>query len=342
VRKYTLALRALIMAVMLANAAVGQQTSPPLAPGAVSAGKGNPYQRARQLSARLVSFTAQPASVRPGEPVVLEWLAENPTSVAIEPGVGRVTARGSRQLFPSATTKYTLTVKGVESQVLTRELTVTVSGAPISSAAKPTTQNVPNFSGVYDFASFGPAGSAPNAAAGPVLKQGAEKFKVVRGPSDAGLTADCMPLAPPQAFSVPYQFQIIQSASTVAIFHEYPGTFRIIPTDGRPHQKDVDPTWMGDSVGRWEGDALVIDTIGFNDKTEISGYRHTENLHLLERLARGADGSLQYEATIEDPSVFEKPWKITRVFPPRTDLTKIGEFVCENNKDYSGLFGKKP
>jgi hypothetical protein len=331
-----------LMIAALAGSAAAQQTPQPLAPGAVPAGKGNPYQRARQLPARIVTFTAQPASIRPGDPVVLEWLAENPTAATIEPGIGRVTARGSLQLFPTATTKYTLTVKGVNNQVLTQDVTVNVTGPAVTNASKPAPANVPNFSGVYDFAGFGPAGSAPNAATGPVLKPGAEKFKVVRGPNDAGLTADCMPLAPPQAFAVPYQFQIIQSGSLLAIFHEYPGTFRIIPIDGRPHQKDLDPTWMGDSVGHWEGDTLVIDTIGFNDKTEISGYKHTEDLHLVERLGRAADGALQYEATIEDPNVFEKPWKVTRVFPPRTDLTKIGEFVCENNKDYSGFFGKKP
>jgi hypothetical protein len=308
----------------------------------VPAGQGNPYQRARQLPARLVAFTAQPTSIRPGEPVVLEWLTENPTGLTIEPGIGRVAARGSRQVFPAQTTKYTLTVKGVNDQTLTRDLTITVSGTAVTGSAAPAPSNVPNFSGVYDFAGFGPASGAPNPAAAPALKAGAEKFKVVRGPNDAGLTADCMPLAPPQAFSVPYQFQIIQNGSLLAIFHEYPGTFRIIPTDGRPHSKDLDPAWMGDSVGRWEGGTLIIDTIGFNDKTEISGYRHTEDLHLVERLARGADGALQYEATVEDPNVFEKPWKITRIFPPRADLTKIGEFVCENNRDYSGFFGKKP
>jgi len=268
-------------------------------------------------------------------------LTENPTGVALEPGIGRVTARGSRQLFPTATTKYTLTVRGVNDQVLKQDVTVTVAGAPVASAAKPI-RGVPNLSGVYDYAGFGPAGAAPNPNAGPVLKQGAEKFKVVRGPTDAGPTSNCMPLAPPQAFAVPYQFQIVQGESMLAIFYEYPGTFRLVPTDGRPHQKELDPTWMGDSVGRWEGETLVIDTIGFNDKTEISGFTHTEDLHLVERITRNTNGALQYEATIEDPNVFEKPWKLTRTFPPRTDLAKIGEFVCENNRDYSGMFGKKP
>ncbi len=330
----------ILVIALTAGPLVAQQE--PLPPGAVPAGKGNPYQRARQLPARLLSFTAEPSSIQPGAPVTLGWATENPTGIIIEPGLGRVSARGSRQVFPTATTKYTLTVKGVNDQVLTQTVTVTVAGAAVSSApASAPAPKTPDLSGVYDFGAFGPRNAGPNTPAAPVLKAGAEKFKVTRGPNDAGITADCMPLAGPQAFSVPYQFQIVQSSQWVALMHEYPGTFRIIPTTATAHQKDLDPTWMGDSIGHWEGDTLVIDTIGFNDKTEIAGFRHTEDLHIVERLHANADGALQYEATLEDPNVFEKPWKLERVFPRRADLAKIGEFVCENNHDYSGLFKKQ-
>ncbi len=330
-------------ALAAAATAFAQEQPKTLAPGATPAGTGNPYQKARQLPARLLNFSASPASIQAGAPVILEWAAENPTAISIDPVVGRVTARGSRQVFPAATTTYTLTVKGPNDQLLTRAVTVTVSGAaPKSSAAgSASAAKRPDLNGVYDYAGFGPAGAAADASNGPALKPGAEKFKVVRGPDDAGGTADCRPLAGPQAFSVPYQFQILQSAHAIAIFHEYPGTFRIIPTDGGPHQKDLDPTWLGDSIGHWEGQTLVIDTTGFNDKTEIAGYRHTEDLHIVERISRNPAGALQYEATVEDPNVFVKPWKLTRTFPARGDLTRISEFVCENNHDYTDLF-KKP
>jgi hypothetical protein len=192
----------------------------------------------------------------------------------------------------------------------------------------------PNFTGVYN-------GGGGQVSATP-LKPGAEKFKVVRGPQDQGLYADCMPTGVPQAFAVPYQWEIVQGLDRIVILHEYPHLFRIIPTDGRPHPVDPDPTWMGDSVGRWDGDTLVVDTIGFNDKTELpGGYKHTESLHVVERFRRPTTEAIQYEATIEDPNVFEKPWTITRTFPLRTDLEKIDEFVCENNRDYSKLFKKE-
>jgi hypothetical protein len=264
-------------------------------------------------------------------------------------------------VFPSATTTYTLTVRGPNNTSIVKSVTVKVAGseaaaaAPVADSKKEvprTADGKPDLSGVYDFNLRAPAGAAPagggrggrggNAgAAGPTLKAGAEKYRVVRGPNDAGATSDCMPLAGPQAFGVPYQFQIVQSAHHVAILHEYPGTFRIIPTDGGPHTTDLDPTWMGDSIGHWEGDTLVVDTTGFNDKTEVSGYRHSEALHMIERFRRSNYDTLQYEATLEDPNVFEKPWTVSRAFLLRPDLAKVDEFVCENNRDYSKFFEKK-
>jgi hypothetical protein len=328
------------------------QAAPKVAPGAVPAGfDGSAYGKARDLPARLVDFKAQPASIRAGQSVTLVWLTENPTGVTIDPEPGRVTPRGSIQLTPSATTTYTMTVRGPNNQVLTKAVTVTVAGAATASAradaaakkAVPrTADGKPDFSGVYGGGGGGGGARGGGAApGGPVLKAGAEKYRVVRGPEDTGATSDCMPLVPPQSWGVPYQFQIIQGAKYVAIFHEYPGTFRIIPTDGSPHQEDPDPSWLGDSVGHWEADTLVVDTIGFNEKTELQGYRHTNALHMVEKFRRPDVDTIQYEVTIEDPNVFEKPYTLTRTFALRPDLKRIDEFICENNRDYKPLFGTK-
>ncbi len=318
-------------------------------------GSSTAYQQAARLPARITSFKAQPETIRPGQSATLIWATENPSGVTLDPGIGRVTPRGSRQVSPKVTTTYTLTVRGPNNTVLTKTVTVTVPGTqPVAApsgteTAKKevprTADGHPDLSGVYNFGGFGGGGAGRggrggNAPAGPVLKPGAEKFRVVRGPNDAGKTADCMPLAGPDAFGVPYQFQVVQSPNFVIILHEYPGTHRIIPTNGAMHPVDPDPTWLGDSVVRWEGDTLVVDTVGFNDKTEIGGYKHTEALHMVERFRRPDYDTLQYEATLEDPNVFEKPWTLTRTFSLRPDLTKIDEFVCENNRDYTKLFGK--
>ena len=333
------------------------QEGPKVAPGAVPAGfEGSPYAKARDIPARIVRFTAMPTSIRPGQTFQLVWHTENPTGVTIDPEPGRVTPRGSRQLTPAATTTYTLTVRGPNDQTLTASVTVNVAGTvPRVSAAANGGKPVPrtadgktDFSGVYTGIGGGGArgargagpGAAGSAPAGPVLKAGAEKFRIVRGPDDTGATSNCMPLIPPQSWGVPYQFQILQGAGYVAIFHEYPGTFRIIPTDGSPHPVDPDPSWLGDSVGRWDGDTLIVDTIAFNDKTELQGFRHTEGLHMVEKFRRTELDVLQYEVTIEDPNVFEKPYTIARTFGLRPDLKRIDEFICENNRDYRPLFGK--
>src|SRR5215471_20188575 len=112
----------------------------PRAPGAVSAGfDGSAYAKARDIEARIVSFTAEPASIKPGQSVTLVWQTENPSGVTIDPEPGRVTPRGSQQLKPAATTTYTLTARGAGNQVLTKAVTVTVAGTtPVAPRADAT------------------------------------------------------------------------------------------------------------------------------------------------------------------------------------------------------------
>lgn len=294
-------------------------------------------------AARLVSFTAKPESVQPGQAVVLTWATENPNNVTIDPAPGKVAARGIRQVFPSSTTTYTLTVTGPNNTVLKKSVTVAVTGPASTAAAKNSSGEArmpdgkPDLTGVYGFAGV-------RDLANPVLKPGAEKFKVDRSGNFVGgrttLGTDCVPLGIPQTFVTPYPFQIIQKQNFLIMLFEYPNTFRYIPLDNRPHTPDPDPTWMGEAVGHWDGDALVVDTIGFNEKTEVSGYMHTSALHVLERYQRVPTG-LQYDVTVEDPNVFEKPWVFpSRILPVRPDEERVDEFVCENNVDYSKFFGK--
>ena len=339
----------LVLAFSLLCSSVWAQ-EPPAAQGA-RGGRGN----ARPAPpARIIVFEARPTSIKPGESTLLVWHTENPSGLTIEPDIGAVIPRGSKQLKPAATTTYSLTLRGPNNTLLTSAVTVTVAGTkPVAAAvaADPnaakkgiprTAEGKPDFSGVYAFGGGGARG-ARGTAAGPQLKPGAEKYRVNRAanPLDTGRTADCMPLSPPDAFGVPYQFQVVQHKDVLVLLHEYPGTFRIIPLDGEPHQPDPDPAWLGDSVGRWEGDTLVIDTIGYNDKTEVSGFRHTDALHTIERWSRTEDG-FEYQVTIEDPNVFVAPWTETRTYrlnvPP---MKRIMEFVCENNRDYKPLFGAR-
>jgi len=343
-----LLLGALVAEAQQAQPPAGAQGAPPAdgRGGGGRAGRGGRGQPGPPP--RIVTFEVRPASIKPGESALLVWHTENPAAPAIEPGVGRVVPRGTVRVTPSATTTYILTNGTAMSSV-----TVVVAGtqpnaalapsAPVSRGITRTAEGKPDFSGVYGFGGGGARGGGRGAGApaGPTLKPGAEKYRVNRAddPLDTGATSDCKPLIPPNAFGVPYPFQIIQHKDNLVIFHEYPGTFRIVPLDGQRDVLDPDPAWLGDSVGRWEGDTLVIDTIGYNDKTEINGFRHTEALHTVERLTP-VDGGFDYEITIEDPNVFEAPWKVNRSFRysvPR--VRRIMEFFCENNRDYRPLFG---
>ena len=336
-----------VASVLTAQTKDGKQNQGKLGPSTA-------YQQAARLPARIVDFKATPASIQPGQSAMLVWATENPNTVTITPDVGTVRARGSHQVKPSATTTYTLKVTGPAGDQV-RTLKVTVAGTTeradttaSAAGAKPAPRmpdGKPDLSGVYNSSSMNFGGTAPRGQNDPIpaqLKPGAEKFKVVRGPDDAGLYSTCSPTGVPGAYFVPYQWEIVQGRDRIVILYEYPHLFRVIPIDGTPHPADPDPTWMGDSVGRWDGDTLVVDTVGFNDKTELpGGFRHTEALHVVERFHRTDFNNLDYEATIEDPNVFAKPWTILRGFPLRTDLTKVDEFICENNKDYSKFFDKK-
>lgn len=343
---------AMLMSAAVCATLAAQQPAPTPTPGE------SPYRAAARLPVRITSFVVEPTSIQPGQSVTLSWSVENPTSTSIDP-FGRVAPRGRRTLMPTVTTTYTLAVTGAGNSADTRTVTVVVAGTMpgaspsdastglVKKAVPRTADGRPDLSGVYGYgAGPGGRGAPPPATAGglpttPTLKPGAEKYKVVRAADDTGQYSTCMPPGIPQSFFVPYYIQIVQAPKHVVVAHEYLNLFRIIPTDGRPHPADPDPSWMGNPVARWEGDTLVVDSIGFNDKTEINGYRHTEALHVVERFSRPDFGTLQYEATIDDPNVFAGPWVIRRTFPFLQEYDQINEFVCENNRDYKPLFGNK-
>src|SRR6266550_3207565 len=109
-------------------------------------------------------------------------------------------------------------------------------------------------------------------------------------------------------------------------------TFRIIHTDGRSHPQDVDPTWFGDSIGRWEGDTLVVDTVGLNDRTwlDTAGHEHSDQLHLAEKFQKTGNDNIKWTVTFEDPKFYTEPWSIT--LPIARQNTEIMSYSCEENE----------
>jgi hypothetical protein len=143
--------------------------------------------------------------------------------------------------------------------------------------------------------------------------------------------------------STPFPFQIFQMPDRVLfVFEGATHTWRAVYTDGRKHPADPNPTYLGDSVGHWEGDTLVVDVVGFNDRTWLDqeGHPHSEQLHVTERYTRTDLDTLQYSVTIEDPIAYTKPWT-TSFWIPWVPGAELLEYVCnENNSDLSHMVGK--
>jgi hypothetical protein len=140
-----------------------------------------------------------------------------------------------------------------------------------------------------------------------------------------------------------FPYKVVQTPKLlVMIFEDDIPSHRQVFMDGRGHPKDPNPTWMGHSVGHWEKDTLVVDTVGFNDRSWLDpqGHPHTEMMHVTERFRRPDLGHLEIEFTIDDPGAYAKPWAIKRISELDPD-DEVGEYVCtENNRDPEHMVGK--
>ncbi|MBZ5576034.1 MAG: hypothetical protein LAP40_05685 [Acidobacteriia bacterium] len=154
----------------------------------------------------------------------------------------------------------------------------------------------------------------------------------------------CKPSGGPRLFHTPYGFEFldIPEAKRIDMVEVGgPHTWRTIYMDGRTHPKDLEPSFFGHSVGHWEGDALVVDTVGFNEKFWLTreGIPHTSFLHLTERFTRTDYDTLKYEATIDDPGAYTKPWTGGWLIQWQPDQ-ELYEYVCQdNNRDPKHMYG---
>jgi hypothetical protein len=214
------------------------------------------------------------------------------------------------------------------------------ASAPSTGPPPRLTDGRPDFSGVW----FG-GGSTGNIedglAAGERLEllPEAQKLWVTRLAADDPMV-NCLPSGVPRIALLPWR--IVQTASHVFFLFEN-DSYRQIFMDGRPHPTGdaLNPTWYGHSVGRWDGDTLVIDTVGFNDRSwfDYVGHSHSEQLHVVERWTRVDFGSLENRVTIEDPGTYARPFTTTfkaRLLPG----VELLEYICsEDNRDPVHLKG---
>ena len=156
--------------------------------------------------------------------------------------------------------------------------------------------------------------------------------------------ARCKPSGGPREFVTPYGFEIVEMTEQKRVYvYDIggPHSFRTIYLDRKDHPKDLLPSYYGDSIGHWEGDTLVVDTIGFNEKFWMSrdGLPHTDRLHLIERFSRPDSRTLKYEVTVDDPGAYTSQW--TSGFNLRwTEGLEVWEYVCQDNNHFpESVFG---
>jgi hypothetical protein len=148
----------------------------------------------------------------------------------------------------------------------------------------------------------------------------------------------CLPPGGPRALGTPYPAQFIQQQDRIiVIFEGGAHVWREIYMDGRPHppKDELNPTYFGHSVGKWEGDTLVIDTVGYNERTwlDFGGYMHTEDLHTVERITRPNRDTLHYETLLDDPSAYSASWTVAWNIP-WTEGGELSEYICQENNQF--------
>lgn len=185
----------------------------------------------------------------------------------------------------------------------------------------------PNFSGVWNSPNFGSLGG--ELPLQPWAKKAAEEHKKNDDVDDP--EAKCLPSGVPRIS--PYPMKIVQTPDLIVmLFEGNVHSYRQFFLDGRGHDKNLDPSFMGESIAHWEGDTLVVDTVNFNDRTWLSSGSaapHTDQLHVIERYRRPDLGHIEIDITLDDPGAFTKPHTFKRSHTLDTEW-EIHEYVCND------------
>ena len=227
--------------------------------------------------------------------------------------------------------------------------TFTAVAAAQKIASKPPTPadwaavaKLPDFTGVWERAGGGAAGQGA-APAGPSLTSGSEakrKAYLASAPEDTE-AANCLPPGMPGIMTQPYPMEFLVTPGKVTIVIEAYTQVRHIYTDGRPLPADPEPEFHGSSIGRWEGDTLVVETVGFSPLTQIArGIPHGEKMKIVERFRLSEADTMAIATTITDPDVLTAPYTTNNTLRRHRDWT-IAEYICEeNNRNSVDATGK--
>ena len=201
---------------------------------------------------------------------------------------------------------------------------------------------LPDFSGVWEIP-LGPTRGliGPSVSLSLTPKYAAEKKARQASGVEDDQTANCLPAGMPVIMSWPYPMEFLLTPGKVTILLESFSQIRHIYTDGRPLPTDPDPKFNGTSVGRWEGDTLVAETVGFSPLTEIErNVSHSDKMRIVERFRLTDPDTMTIETTLTDPEVLTMAFKTTRVLKRHRTWT-LAEYVCEeNNRNFMDAAGK--
>ena len=212
----------------------------------------------------------------------------------------------------------------------------TLAAQSIAAKAEKTfaSTSIPDMSGVWQ-APYTPDLTKPLGHDLPYTPQGLERFQKVVHADDP--SSYCLPVGPARGIQAPMPFQIVQTPGLAVILFEYQHTFRLIYTDGRGHPSDLDPfRWFGDSIGKYEGDTLVVDTVGIGDRTwlDTAGHQHSDQLHIVERFQKVDAGNMKWTVTFEDPKLYKEPFTLS--LPLKKQNTVLMMYSCEENEKDRG------
>jgi hypothetical protein len=203
-------------------------------------------------------------------------------------------------------------------------------------------QKLPDLSGVWEM-TFGSGGFAPPPPFALTPKYAALLKAYQDAPPQDSQMSNCVPPGMPGIMAQPYPIEILFTPGMVTVIAEAFMQVRHIYTDGRGHPEDPDLTFNGNSIGRWDGDTLAVDSVGFVKDTPLGanmGTRHSEKMHVVERFHRKDPKTLEIATTIDDPEALAKPWIRTLTYARHSDWT-LAEYICQqNNRNFVDANGK--
>jgi len=188
---------------------------------------------------------------------------------------------------------------------------------------------LPKFVGVWE---VGRGGGGPPQQMSLTPKFAAIQKAALQHPPEDSPASNCVPPGMPGIMGQPYPIEFLFTPGKVTILIEAYMQIRHIYTDGRKHPDDPDLTFNGHSIGHWEGDTLLVDSVGFTTDTPLAGIgvRHSDKMHIVERMHLKDPNTLEIATTIDDPEALAKPWTRTATFIRHADWT-MAEYVCQQN-----------